>query len=244
MKAIILAAAFSIAALPAAAQAPTPRAADGKPDLSGIWQANTLANWSIVDRGVDYASPAVKGIVEGKTLPYQPAAEARHKTLAEDISKDPMAHCHLPGVPRIVYAPYPWKIIQTPKQVLIVYEFAHAWRIIPLNGSDHPADLQPSWNGNSVGRWEGDTLVVDSVGFNDQTWFDMSANFHSDALHGVERYTPVDADHIRFEATIEDPKTFTKPWKMSFPIVARRDVELKEFECSPDESNLSASAAK
>jgi hypothetical protein len=200
--------------LPAQAP-PVRRVADGKPDLSGIWQTQTGSDWDILDHRGDYAAPAGKGIVEGNAL------------------NDPDAHCQLPGVPRAVYVS-PWKIVQTPQEVTMLYEFVHGWRVIPLDNRKHPETLEPSWMGDSVGHWDGDTLVVDVAGFNDKTWFDMAGNFHSAAMHVVERYRPTDANTIAYEATIDDPMVFTKSWKMSFPIhrVMEPRFQLSEFECS------------
>jgi hypothetical protein len=129
--------------------------------------------------------------------------------------------------------PFPFEIVQTPKTIAIRYEFAHALRAIPMDGSGHPDGLPDTWMGDSRGHWEGNTLVVDVKNFNDQTWFDRAGNFHSDALHVVERYTLSDADHILYDATIEDPKVFSRPWKMSMPLYRRveKNLKLLEYEC-------------
>ncbi len=129
--------------------------------------------------------------------------------------------------------PFPFEIVQTPQKIAISYEFAHALRTVTMDGSSHPEGLPDTWMGDSRGRWEGKTLVVDVKNFNDDTWFDRAGNFHSDALHVVERYTLTDPDHIAYEATIEDPKVFTRPWKMSMPLYRRVDknVKLLEYEC-------------
>jgi hypothetical protein len=143
------------------------------------------------------------------------------------------ANCFLPGVPRATYMPYPFEIVQTPKMIAIRYEYAHALRQVPLDGSAHPDGLPDAWMGDSRGKWDGNTLVVDVNSFNDQTWFDHAGNFHSDALHVVERYTPIDIDHIQYEATIEDPKVFTRPWKIRMPLYRMVDANarLLEYEC-------------
>ena len=206
-------------ALPLAAQ----------PDLSGVWQADNGAGWDILNHRGDYGAPGGRGVVEGNALPYLPAALARRNDNAKHLDRDPLAHCQLAGVPRAVYIS-PFKIVQTPKEVDILYEYAHAWRVIPLN-REHPKDPEHTWMGDSVGRWDGDTLVIDAMGFNDQSWFDLAGSFHSGDLHVVERYRLADARTIAYEATIEDSKVFSKPWKMSFNITARPDIELKEFEC-------------
>jgi hypothetical protein len=211
------------------------RTADGKPDLNGIWQVLNTASWDIQDHGGQLGLPPGLGIVEGNDLPYQPWAAAKKKeNFANRATADlTEANCFLPGVPRATYMPFPFQITQTPKLIAINYEFAHASRGIPLDGSKHPEGLPGSWMGDSRGRWEGDTLVVDVANFNDQTWFDRAGNFHSDELHVVERYTLTGPDHLRYEATIEDPKVFTRPWKMSMPVYRRQEPNLRllEYEC-------------
>jgi hypothetical protein len=216
----ILVSAVTIAAfaMPAAAQA-LPRTADGKPDLSGIWQAVNTANWNILAHAAEKDVPAGLGVVDGDEIPYQPAAAAKQKqNFANRATADPESKCYLPGVPRITYMPYPFQIFQTPAHIAITYEYVHAVRRIFMTGP-HPDDVE-WYMGDSRGHWEGDTLVVDVKDFNDQTWFDRSGNFHSEALHVIERYTPVSANNINYEATIEDPKVFTlkmaclyMPWK-------------------------------
>jgi hypothetical protein len=211
-----------------------PRASDGKPDLSGIWQVLNTADWNIQDHQAQPGVPAGQGVVEGDEIPYQPWAAAKKKENFENrATADPLAKCYLPGVPRITYTPLPFQIFQTPKQTTVLYEYAHANRVIYTNGSKHPDGHIDWWLGDSRGHWEGDTLVVDLVDFNDQTWFDRAGNFHSDELHVVERYTLTDRDHIQYEATIEDPKVFTRPWKMSMVLYRRKEknIQLLEFEC-------------
>jgi hypothetical protein len=129
--------------------------------------------------------------------------------------------------------PYPFDIVQTPKSIAFIYEFGHHVRTIPMDGSKHPEGNPDTWMGDSRGRWDGDTLVVDVTGFNDQTWFDHAGNFHSDGLHVVERYTPSGPDHIMYEVTIEDSKVFTRPWVMRMPLYRRleKNVRLLEYEC-------------
>jgi hypothetical protein len=144
------------------------------------------------------------------------------------------ANCFLPGVPRITYMPYPFQITQSAKAIAFSYEFAHALRVIHMEGQHpDPNSSLDTWLGDSRGRWEGDTLVVDSRNFNDQTWFDKAGNFHSDALHVVERYSLADAGHINYDVTIEDPKVFAKAWKMSMPLYRRmeKNAKLLEYEC-------------
>jgi hypothetical protein len=219
-----------------------PRTADGKPNLNGIWQALNTANWDIQEHaarsgpvvalGAAGAVPGGLGVVEGDEIPYLPAAAAKKKENFENrLTADPEVKCYLPGVPRATYMPYPFQIVQTPNFVLMAYEYAGATRTISMDKAPpSPAD---SWMGNSVGHWEGDTLVVDVTSLNDQTWFDRSGNFHSDALHVVERYTPLGPDALTYEAVIEDPKVFSRPWKMSMPLYRRleKNAQLSEFKC-------------
>jgi len=204
-------------------------------DLNGIWQALNTAAWDLQDHTGQLGVPPGQGVVEGNEIPYMPWAAAKKKeNFASRKTADPAeANCYLPGVPRATYMPYPFEIVQTPKLVAMRYEFAHATRNIPMDGSPHPDGLPGAWMGDSRGRWDGKTLVVDVSNFNDQTWFDGAGNFHSDMLHVVERYTPIDSSHITYEATIEDPKVFTKPWKISMPLYRIVDPKatLLEYEC-------------
>ena len=239
-----LVAILSVAAISLVGQAPEykpKRTADGKPDLNGIWQAINTADWDIQahaartgrpDLGAFGAFPAGLGVVEGNEIPYQPWAEAKKKENAANwMTQDPEVKCYMPGVPRATYQPFPFQIFQTPASILISYEFASASRVIPVR-KPQPSPVD-SWMGQSSGRWEGDTLVVDVNGFNDRTWFDRSGNFHSDALHVVERYTPVSPDAIDYEVTIEDPHVFTRPWKMRMPLYRHleKNAQLLEFKC-------------
>jgi hypothetical protein len=234
------------------------RAADGHADLNGIWQALVSANWDLLDHeaqsgphpeitGAYGAGPAGQSIVEGNEIPYQPWAAAKKKEnfakrALADVSDDEKWHelgdpefkCYLPGVPRATYIGLPFQIVQgTSPYILMAYEFTSATRVIRMNWrGEAPTD---SWMGWSRGRWEGDTLVVDVTGFNDLTWFDRAGDFHSDALHVVERYTPASPYHLMYEATIEDPKVFTRPWKISLPLYRRmeKNIQLLEYKCVP-----------
>ena len=176
--------------------------------------------------------PGGDGIVEGNEIPYQPWAARKKKENAERwLERDPEITCFMPGVPRATYMPYPFQILQGSNEILIAYEFAGTTRTIHMNKvGDSPS---PTWMGWSRGRWEGDTLVVEVTDFNDQTWFDRAGNFHSDALRVVERYTPVSPHHLMYEATIEDPKVFTRPWKLKMPLYRRfeTDKQLFEYKC-------------
>jgi hypothetical protein len=218
----------------ACGQAAIPRTAEGRPDLSGIWQVMNTAEWDIQDHQANPDAPAGLGVVEGDQIPYQPWAAAKKKENFEKrATEDPLAKCYLPGVPRITYTPLPFQIFQTPKQVTIFYQYAHAVRHIFANGSKHPDGHIDWWLGDSRAQWQGDTLVVDVTDFNDLTWFDRAGNFHSDELHVVERYTPADADHINYEVSIEDAKVFMRPWKMSMILYRHKEknFQLLEHEC-------------
>ena len=248
----------SLLAVPSVAQTPSrtykaPRlAGTTNPNLSGLWQALNEGNWDIQVHaaqpgppqfGALYAQPPGPGIVEGNEIPYQPWALAKKKENFEKrltrvqydevrmIPLDPEAKCYLPGVPRATYMPFPFQIVQGDKRIIIAYEYASASRTIPLEKmGPAPVDTYMGW---SQGHWDGDTLVVDVTGLNDKTWFDRAGNFHSDALHVVERYTPVSPEVLNYEATIEDPKVFTRPWKISFPLYRRLDkgAQFMEFRC-------------
>jgi hypothetical protein len=215
-------------------QSAIPQTAEGRPDLSGIWQVMNTAEWDIQDHQARPDAPAGLGVVEGDQIPYQAWAAAKKKENFEKrATEDPLAKCYLPGVPRITYTPLPFQIFQTPKQVTIFYQYAHAVRHIFANGSKHPDGHIDWWLGDSRAQWQGDTLIVDVTDFNDLTWFDRAGNFHSDELHVVERYTPADADHINYEVSIEDPKVFTRPWKMSMILYRHKEknFQLLEHEC-------------
>jgi len=232
---------------PATKAGPMPRA-NGHPDFSGVWQVVGRGGGAAFDvedhlKNV-YGIPPGKGVVvdppDGK-IPYLPEADARRNDLvAHHLFDDPQAHCVLSGVPRQIYAPFGFTILQPAGYTVIMFEAFHAYRIIPMDGRPHLPAAIKLYEGDSRGRWEGDTLVVDVTNQNDKTWFDMAGNFHSDAIHVVERYSPVDANTIGYEATIEDPKTFSRPWKIAFPIsrITRPGYEMMEFSCVEGERDL------
>jgi len=219
-----------------------PRTSDGKPDFTGIWQAMNSANWDlqahearrgpVIALGAAFSIPASPGVVEGNEIPYLPAAAAKKKENAENwLTRDPEIKCFMPGIPRMIYMPYPFQIIQGKDTILMASEFASASRTVRMNTREKsPTD---TWMGWSVGRWEGNTLVIDVTDQIDQTWFDRAGNFHSEALHVVERYTPIDRNTISYEATMEDPKVFTRPWKISMPLYRRveKNAQLMEYKC-------------
>jgi hypothetical protein len=233
-----------------------PRTTDGKPDLNGIWQALNEAHYDleahmarpalalrpgpygplpapeVLALGAVGAVPPGMGVVEGGEIPYKPEALARKKENQEKwLERDPEIKCYLPGIPRATYMPYPFQIFQSASAIFIAYEYAGAVRNIYLKDPGPPP--VDSWMGQSVGKWEGDTLVIDSRGFNDSTWFDRAGNFHSDQLHVVERFTRTSPDLLSYEATIEDPNVFTRPWKISMPLSRRveKNAQLMDFKC-------------
>ena len=238
-----------------------PRTSDGKPNFSGIWQALNEANWdlqahaarpgAVTQQGVypyDFARvpaapvlalgaaagvPGSIGVVQADgQIPYTPEAAAIKKENAANwIDRDPELKCYLPGIPRAMYMPYPFQIVQSTNKIQMAYEFTSTARTIHLDTVEPPPD--DTYMGHSVGRWEGDTLVVDVTGFNGKNWFDRAGNFHSEALHLVERFTPITPDAIRYEVTIEDPKVFTRPWRIAMPLYRRLEpnAQLLEYRC-------------
>ena len=218
-----------------------PRFFDGRPNVNGIWQALGNAHWDLEAHhaqpgppqfGAMFAVPAGLGVVEGGAIPYQSWAAAKRKENSDKRwTLDPEAKCYMPGVPRATYMPFPFQIIQSTNTIMMVYEFANAQRTI------HMDQVKPSpvdtWMGHSIGRWDGDTLVVDVKQLNDQTWFDRAGNFHSDQVHVVERYTLGSPERLDYEATIEDPKVFTRSWTIRLALYRRqeKDMEILEFKC-------------
>jgi hypothetical protein len=212
-----------------------PRTPDGHPDLEGVWQVLNTAAWDLEGHGARLGVPAGRSVVEGGTIPYQPSAMARKQENVDGrAALDPEAKCYLPGVPRITYMPHPFQIVQQADKVSILYEYLRAVRYVYMNGNPHPDGPIEWWMGDSRGHWEGDTLVVDVMHFNDRTWFDRAGNFHSEALHVIERYTPTGPDHMLYEATVEDPNVFTRPWTISMPLYRRQEtnIELFEYQCN------------
>ncbi len=235
---LLAAAAVSLAEAGAKSPAPwpLPRTRDGKPNLSGIWQVLDSAEFDLQDHSAQKGIPAGQGVVEGGDIPYQPWALAKKQ---ENYSKraelDPESKCYQLGVPRVTYSGHPFQIFQGlgADKITILYEYAHTNRFIYMNGTEHPSGHIDWWMGDSRGHWEGDTLVVDNVDFNDATWFDRAGDFHSDQLHVVERYSLADADHIDYRATIEDPKVFTRPWTIDLILYRRKekDIQIFDYEC-------------
>jgi len=252
---------ITAAAIPLAGQGPTaayraPRTPDGKPDLNGMWQTLNEANYDIemhmarpalalragpygpvpaapvLALGAVGAVPPGMGVVEGGEIPYKPDALAKKKDNQEHwLERDPEIKCYLPGVPRATYMPYPFQIFQSPTALFIAYEYDGAVRNVYLKDPG-PAPID-SWMGQSVAKWEGDTLVIEASGFNDSSWLDRSGNFHSDQLKVVERYTRTAPDVISYEATLTDPDVYTRPWKISMPLYRRleKNAQLMDFKC-------------
>jgi hypothetical protein len=231
----LLAALLSLAATGAAAQAPAPaRIPEARPNLQGIWQVLNTAAWDIQDHGARLGVPAGQGVVVGNDIPYKPDALAKKRANLENrATADPETKGYLPGVPRIMYMPFPFQIFQTAGQVVMVFEYDRGIRNIYTDGTAHPRGPLNWWLGDSRGRWEGNTLVVDVVYFTDETWLDRAGNFHSEALHLVERYTLDGPDHINYEMTVEDPNVFTRPWTMRMVLYRRKEPNLRVLEYDP-----------
>jgi hypothetical protein len=236
------------AAMPGRAQTPAratpqiPRMPDGKPNFTGLWQALGTADWDIRDHnahagpffqlGATGAMPAGQGIVEGGEIPYTPAAAAQQKeNLKNRMKLDPEIKCYMPGIPRANYMPFPFQIIQSQRDIAFAYEYATSNRVVNM-GKFREGSVD-TWMGTSNGKWEGDTLVVDVSSLNGNSWFDRSGNFQTENTHVVERFTLADADHINYEATIEDKTIYTKPWKISTVLYRRKEkgAQLNEFKC-------------
>jgi hypothetical protein len=243
--AAMAAAVVIVSMVPASMQEQTyraPRTPDGKPNLSGIWQALNTANWDIqthearqgpvIALAAAFSVPPGLGVVDGEAIPYKPEAAARKKENGENwMARDPEVKCYMPGIPRATYQPYPFQIVQSSNTILMAYEFSTASRVVRMNSTEKsPA---PAWMGWSIGRWDGETLVIDVTDQMEDTWFDRAGNFHSDELHVVERYTAIDANTLDYRVTIEDPKVFTRPWTMTMPLYRRREknAQLMEYKC-------------
>jgi hypothetical protein len=233
---------FAFAAFGQTSSARIPRMSNGKPNLSGIWQAMGTADWDMeahssaagefYQLGAIGAIPPGQGIVEGGEIPYKPAAlEQKKQNMANRWKQDPEVKCYMPGVPRATYLPYPFQIIQSQKDILFAYEYATTNRLINMGKPEEAAT--DTWMGTSNGHWEKDTLVVDVTGFNGKAWFDRAGDFASDGLHVVERYSLMDPNTMNYEATIEDPATFTRPWKINVILYRHREknARLLEFKC-------------
>ena len=258
---------LSLAPVPAVGQVPTaaakiwnpPHTPDGQPDIQGFWNNGAgegIAQYNLEGKGNELSN-LIQGVeprprrsvvvdpADGE-IPYQPWAAKKaaehfdnHTRPTKPEYIDGRTRCFLPGVPRQVYSgPGGLQIVQTPGYVVMMIEFTHAYRIIPLDARPHVGDSIKLWQGDSRGHWEGNTLVVDTTNNNDKTWFDIVGNFHSDALQVVERFAFVDANTINYEGTLEDPNVYTRPWKMALTIrrMEEKDYELMESACHEGES--------
>ena len=221
-----------------------PRSADGHPDFSGVWQSLNTAHWNVEPHqsaypvldalGAQFAVPPGHGVIEGGSLPYLPEALAqRDSNFANRLTDDPEGKCYLGGVPRSTYMPYPFQIFQNIDEIVMVYQFATGFRRITVGGTEEaPLD---SWMGWANAHWEGDTLVVEVSGLNGQTWLDRAGNYTSAAARVTERYTALGPNHLQYEATIDDPTVYSRPWTMSMPLyrIVDADYRMLEFKCEP-----------
>ena len=209
-----------------------PRTGDGEPDLQGIWEARNTANDDLQDHGGSYGILPGLSVTQGGPIPYQPWALAQKaENFKNRETADPQSKCFLAGMPRTMYMPDPFQILQTPQAVVMVSEYVDTWRWIPTYDLPRYGALD-AWNGDPRGHWDGDSLVVETEGFNDQTWLDHAGDFHSDEMKLVERFTRTAPDVISYEATISDPKVFTKSWTIKMPLYRRTDLpRIMENEC-------------
>jgi hypothetical protein len=229
------AAPVAVAGAPAISPRAIPRTADGHPDMQGIWQVRNRAAY-----GLEYHSAGL-GILPGKsvvtegTIPYTPAAlKTRNDNYEKRAELDPFNKCFMPGVPRIMYLEHPFQIFQGKDHVAMTFEWSQVFRLIYADGSKHVDGIE-FWMGDSRGRWEGDTFVVDVSNFNDQTWLDAAGNFHSEQLKLTERFNMLDADTIQYEVTFDDPKVFSRPWKISMPLHRQKELDrLLEYQCQAE----------
>jgi hypothetical protein len=230
---VLLATAFAGTALAAPSPGGIPRGADGKPDFSGVWQTLSEADYDLQPHSGRRDAPPSAGVVEGKTIPYKPEALAqKEKNFAARAKDDPRLKCWVLGVPRSVYYPAPFQIFQRGRDLTLVHQLGHQVRTIHTNETLHPTEKdQGFWLGDSRGHWEGDTLVVDVTDFNDVTWLDRAGDFHSTALHVVERWSFIDANTVSYKATLDDDQVFTKPWTIDVVLNRRQD---KGFELIED----------
>jgi hypothetical protein len=245
-KLILLLSAIALFSFTIGVQAQTgdaPRAADGKPDFSGIWQAIGSSHYNIEPHSADFgpmfelgaigAIPGGLGIVEGGEIPYTAAARQQQmENQSSWLELDPVVKCYMPGIPRANYLPFPFQIIQSPEHIVFAYEFASASRIVYVDQPDFEAPIY-SWMGHNLAHYEGDTLVIDVTDQVADTWFDHAGNHHTEDLRVTERYTHMGPNVIMYEATLEDPNVYTRPWTVSFPLYRRleENMQLLEYKC-------------
>lgn len=228
--------------LPLTVQGQTiPRTGDGKPFFQGIWQAQTRAAWNLEDHVARQDMPAGRSVVDGGTIPYRDWALAQRQSNFDDrAALDPLRKCYLPGVPRIMAMPHPFQIFQTDDHVAIVFEWTQIYRLIYANGREPLYPGFEHWMGDSRGRWEGDTFVVEVTDLNGRPWLDGAGNFYSAAARLTERYTLVDANTIQYEVTIDDPEVFTDPWTIRYPLVRQTEMaRLLEYQCQAEAEEAS-----
>jgi len=254
MRGVTAAAAFTALLVPAfvlaQATSAVPRGADGKPDLTGVWQggSTTPGSWEEANGGTGVGgtgrNPAAPVVLSSNDRPAgregAPYQDWAAKKVLESFNRrgidDPTAQCLPGGLPRsVMLGLFPQQFVATPTQIVVLYEYMNTFRVITMNAK-HPDDILPSYMGNSVGRWDGDTLVVDVTGFNDKTWLAGTGTFHSEALHITERYTRISRDRINYEVTMDDPKVLTKPWTLTSSLMLREGTHVDEYICA--ENNL------
>jgi hypothetical protein len=215
MKTSLIASVLSFSLMQA--QQAVPRLPDGSPDLGGkgIWYPRRLADVSVA-----------------LEVPFLPWAKNRFEENRAGRHDDTEAKCLPPGVPRLMFTPQPFEIVQEPGRIIFIYEGgAHVWRFVWMDGRSHPREPNPSWMGDSIGHWEGGTLVVDGVGFNDKTWLDDAGHPHTEQLHVIERYTRISPSAMKYQVTIDDPGAYSKPWSNSTTITFRPGEPLEEYIC-------------
>lgn len=204
---------------------------NGKPDLSGIWQTTSAADFDLEPHSTRKDAPPGAGVVAGGVIPYLPAAlEQKKKNFTTRATDDPRLKCWTLGTPRGIYYPEPFQIFQRGEDLTVVFEFGHSVRTIHTNGTDHPKEKNEFWLGDSRGHWEGDTLVVDVTDFEDETWLDRAGDFHSTDMHVIERWKLLDANTIDYYATLEDPKVFSRPWDIEVILYRHREKNFQLIE--------------
>ena len=231
----------AVAAVAAAAPSGSiPKTADGKPSLSGVWEIPYVPDMSKNGRAAPGATPAQIG---PGALPFTAWGEQEFKNY--DPSKfDYTAHCLPMGWTRQMNTPMPIEIMQEPNRIAILFEAWQTFKVIPTDGRDHPKNLDDTWMGNSVGRWEGDTLVIDTVGFNDKTRLDTIGHPHSDQMHVVEKLTRTDPMHIAYEVTVTDPKAYKEPFTNKRVFTLKPDWELMEYSCEENNKEVTEGHVK